>query len=297
MLIQRLLSKEMYQYKCPYTMTPIGICVHNTANDASASNEITYMTKKENKNKVSFHVAVDDKEAIQGIPFNRNAFASGDGSNGEGNRKYIHFEICYSKSGGTRFTQAEKRCAKEIALILKEKGWGIDRVKKHQDFSNKYCPHRTLDLGWSRFTKMIQSELDSLKGVTSTTDTSSNFKVGDKVVVSKSATTYATGQNIANFVKGSTYTVREVKSDRCLLSDIDSWVYNKDLTLAGSSIKSYTVKVTANTLNVRSGASTSYDVVTTVKKGEVYTIVEEKNGWGKLKSGVGWISLDYTERV
>lgn len=58
----------------------------------------------------------------------------------------------------------------------------------------------------------------------------------------------------------------------------------------------FLVKVTASVLNVREGAGTEYKVVTTVKKGEVFTIVEEKNGWGKLKSGAGWISLAYTSR-
>lgn len=63
----------------------------------------------------------------------------------------------------------------------------------------------------------------------------------------------------------------------------------------------YKVKITTKTLNVRAGAGTKHKVVTQVKKGEVYTIVEEKkNGstkWGKLKSGIGWISLGYTKRV
>ena len=60
---------------------------------------------------------------------------------------------------------------------------------------------------------------------------------------------------------------------------------------------SYKVRITANTLNVRAGAGTSYKVTTTVKKGGVYTITAEQNGWGRLKSGAGWISLKYTERV
>ncbi|MDU4892880.1 MAG: N-acetylmuramoyl-L-alanine amidase, partial [Clostridium sp.] len=102
--------------------------------------------------------AIDDKEAIQGLPFNRNAWAAGDG-NGQGNRKYIHVEICYSKSGGPKFEAAEKRAAQEVAALLKQYGWGIDRVTKHQDFSGKYCPHRTLDMGWQRFLNMIQNEL------------------------------------------------------------------------------------------------------------------------------------------
>lgn len=59
---------------------------------------------------------------------------------------------------------------------------------------------------------------------------------------------------------------------------------------------SYTVKITASMLNVRKGAGTSYAVTAVVKKNEVYTIVEEENGWGKLKSGAGWIKLSYTTK-
>ena len=99
----------------------------------------------------SFHIAVDDLEAIQGIPFNRNAWHAGDGVSGEGNRNYIAVEICYSKSGGNKFLNAEKRAAVEVAALLKEYGWNISNVKKHEDFSGKYCPHRTLDLGWQDF--------------------------------------------------------------------------------------------------------------------------------------------------
>ena len=156
-LIQRLISSDKYSLKCPYSMSPKGICIHNTANDAPASNEIAYM--QNNNNSTSFHIAIDDKEAILGIPLNRNTWHSGDGGSGEGNRNYISIEICYSKSGGERFINAEKRAAKEVAELLKQYGWGIDKVKKHQDFSNKYCPHRTLDLGWQRFLNMIQAEM------------------------------------------------------------------------------------------------------------------------------------------
>ena len=63
----------------------------------------------------------------------------------------------------------------------------------------------------------------------------------------------------------------------------------------------YLVRINTASLNVRKGPGVSYAVSTTVKRGEVFTIVEEAmNGstkWGKLKSGAGWISLGYTERV
>lgn len=59
----------------------------------------------------------------------------------------------------------------------------------------------------------------------------SGFIKGCKVRVKKSATTYATGEKIASFVKGSTYTVIQVGSGKCLLGGIMSWVKNSDLTL------------------------------------------------------------------
>jgi N-acetylmuramoyl-L-alanine amidase CwlA len=155
---KNLVSALKYPIKCPYTMKPEFYVVHNTANDAPASNEIAYMIR--NNNKVSFHYAIDDKEIIQGIPENRNSWNAGDGGSGQGNRKGIAIEICYSKSGGDRFTKAEQNAAKFIAAGLKEKGWGIDRVKKHNDFSKKNCPHRTLELGWQRFLNMIKAELN-----------------------------------------------------------------------------------------------------------------------------------------
>lgn len=83
--------------------------------------------------------------------------------NGKGNREGIAIEICYSKSGGEKFIKAEQNAVELIVDILKRYGWGIDRVTKHQDYMNKYCPHRTLDMGWDRFLKMIQDKLDKDK--------------------------------------------------------------------------------------------------------------------------------------
>jgi N-acetylmuramoyl-L-alanine amidase len=62
---------------------------------------------------------------------------------------------------------------------------------------------------------------------------------------------------------------------------------------------SFVVKITTASLNVRKGPGTSYSVVTTVKKGEAYTITEVQGSWGKLKSGVGWINIspNYVKRV
>ena len=149
--------KDKLSIKCPNTMTPTRIVIHNTANDASAANEITYMHK--NTNQTSFHFAVDDKEIVQGIELNRNAWHASDG-NGKGNREGIAIEICYSKSGGEKWLKAVENAAELTAKLLKDYGWGIDKVTKHADYTNKHCPHRILDeYGWDNFLNLVKSKM------------------------------------------------------------------------------------------------------------------------------------------
>lgn len=158
-------AKSKWNIKCPYPMDAEWICAHSTANDASALNEVTYHNR--NDNRVSYHIAVDDKEAIECVPLNRNAFAAGDGVKGAGNRKAIHVEICYSKSGGKRYEEAEENGVLLIANLLHERGWDIKRVRSHNSFSGKNCPHRILSEGrWDSFLKRIDTQLKKLQNPT-----------------------------------------------------------------------------------------------------------------------------------
>lgn len=59
----------------------------------------------------------------------------------------------------------------------------------------------------------------------------------------------------------------------------------------------YVVRLTAIALNVRTGPGTQYPVASVIRGGGAFTIVAEENGFGKLKSGAGWIMLQHTERV
>ena len=153
---KKLVARDKWKKKCPYSMSATSITVHNTYNDAPAEKEVTYMIS--NNNATSFHYAVDDKEVVQGIPETRNAWHCG---NRVGNRNSLSVEICYSKSGGELFDKAEDNAAQFIAFLLKERGWGIDKVRTHKSWSGKNCPHRTLERGWGRFLNMIQSYMDS----------------------------------------------------------------------------------------------------------------------------------------
>ena len=88
------------------------------------------------------------------------------------------------------------------------------------------------------------------------------------------------------------------------------WLYSRLGSLAETvtkelqhtkQFKEYRVKVTINDLNIRTGASTSTKIIKPCPPG-IYTIIEERKGagatkWGKLKSGVGWISLDYVDKI
>ena len=105
--------------------------------------------------------------------------------------------------------------------------------------------------------------------------------------------------------RGEAYTIVQTQNGWGKLKSGVGWinlsytqkVSNSTTASATVSTSSYLVKVTAHSLNVRKGPGVSYGISGTVKKGQVYTITETKNGWGKLKSGLGWISLGYTEKL
>ncbi len=75
---------------------------------------------------------------------------------------------------------------------------------------------------------------------------------------------------------------------------IDSFIVIADKESINTS---YCIKVTADVLNVRSEPDASSNATGALLYGGAYTIVEERNGWGKLKSGLGWINLYYTQKL
>ena len=86
-------------------------------------------------------------------------------------------------------------------------------------------------------------------------------------------------------------------------STVYGWTDAADIkTSAAATDTSYLVKVTTDVLNIRKGPGTNYGTNGDIRDKGVYTIVAESDGpgaskWGKLKSGAGWISLDYAKKV
>lgn len=171
-----LVPSSKYNIKCPYTMDPKKVTLHNTDNEATAHNEISYM--RNNNNQTSYHVAIDEAEAIQGLPFNRNGWHSGDGGNGYGNRNTIAFEIARNldrKRNTTDlleplksyYTKAEQNAIKVIAQIMIEEGIvaNNDNIKTHNDWNGKWCPRKILNENRLGAVKQgIIAEYNRLKG-------------------------------------------------------------------------------------------------------------------------------------
>ena len=303
---QNLVSKDKYSIKCPYSMKVEYITVHDTANRATAENEIKYMIS--NDKEVSFHLAVDESEVIQGLPFDRNSWSCGDGAKGTGNRKSISLEICRpTHEDKSLYLQAEENAVYVVARLLYAHNLSIERLKKHQDWSGKICPNVLLKEGrWNTFKERVNNVLKAIhkgecssqlsSGTAVITTSSEKYSVGDKVKVLASAKNYATGEIIKSFVKGSTYEIIRIKEDKLLLSKITSWVYKHDVEKvneANNTIdNTFLVEIICDDLNIRQKADFNSKVVGTVKRGEIYTIIKEENGLGKLKSGVGYISLN-----
>lgn len=72
---------------------------------------------------------------------------------------------------------------------------------------------------------------------------------------------------------------------------------------ATNTTNSFKVQISISDLNIRKGPGTNYATTGKFTGKGVFTIVETKQGtgstkgWGKLKSGAGWIALDYAKKI
>ena len=135
----------------------------------------------------------------------------------------------------------------------------------------------------------------------------SELKVGDRITLLPN-TKYTSGQSIPAWIfKSKLYVKSILKNGDIIFSTQkggvsigiveESKVLKYTSSTADPSFTPYLIRVTADVLNVRAGAGTNYKITSKLKRYETYTIVEKKGNWGKLKSGAGWICLDYTKKV
>ena len=160
----------------------------------------------------------------------------------------------------------------------------------HRDYANKSCPGDYLYNLHGQIAKEVNAQLGS--GTSSTTN----------------RTLYRVRKtwNDAQSQKGAFYDLSNAK--KCADKNKGYSVFDESgkavyTSKAANSTSSFKVQISISDLNIRKGPGTNYATTGKFTGKGVFTIVETKQGtgsakgWGKLKSGAGWISLDYATRI
>ena len=197
----------------------------------------------------------------------------------------------------------------------------------HRWFANKACPGDYLYNKHSEIAAEVNRRLGNAGGTstptnpsTPSTPSSGGLSAGTKLTL-KNTPLYvsSTTKNKSSSKTGTFYVwSNEVVNGRIRITNktsnvgvsgqVTGWIDVEDAqSSAGASggtsaFTPYLVKVTTSVLNIRKGAGTNYGTNGSIRDMGTYTIVAEADGqgaskWGKLKSGAGWISLDYTKKV
>ena len=214
---------------------------------------------------------------------------------------------------------------------IKELKWKADKsligqvdkqnMTVHRWFANKSCPGEYL---YSRHGQ-IAREVNARLGVSGTKPIApseppkkspSNEELYPTVKYGNTGTYVKKAQEYLNKF-GASLDVDGIFGN-LTLSAVKSFQKSNDLVVDGiigpntwaalKSVKNelnvpYKVSVSINDLNIRKGPGTNYATTGSYTGIGVFTIVDvrsgagSKTGWGKLKSGAGWISLDFTKRV
>ena len=233
----------------------------------------------------------------------------------------------------TYYQKAFAVAAEYCADLCKTHNISIDKIVGHCEAyrlgygSNHGDPEHwmknfgeTMDDFRKRVSEILKTNEGKKENKEETVTVNASIEKGDLVSIASNAT-YYNGKSVPSWVKNQNWYVSNTPSDDRVVIDknekgmnsICSPIHKKYLTIVRKAKVSatvsaeskptvsncpYRVKITADCLYIRKGAGTNTAKVGSITDKGVYTIVEEKTGvgatkWGKLKSGAGWISLDY----
>ena len=199
---------------------------------------------------------------------------------------------------------------KEQALAYEPKDNEL-QVTVHRWFANKSCPGDWMMSKMDDYVAKVNSRINNkVKPISNKVNTSKQLVDGD-IITLKTGSTYYDGKSIPSWVFKSTLYYRGKNNNGIIFSTLKTGAVtgvvkesalnelnnNSNINSSANNKLHYQVKVTASALNYRKGPGTNYGINGTITDKGIYTIVEESNGWGKLKSGAGWISLKYTKKL
>ena len=318
-------------YKAGRTITPKGVMVHSTgANNpavaryvqpvdtqADAAGLYTVLGTNRNKNDwnnpgldVCVHAFVGKLAdggvgSVQTLPWNHRGWHAGTGtSGGSANNTHIAFEICEDGlADAAYFGKVYQEAVELTAMLCKQynlnpladgvvichsEGYQRGVASNHADVMHWFPKHgKNMDTFRQDVSKAMGGA-PQVKPQAPATPTGKTYTVAKGDTLSGIAAQYGTTVDTLVELNG--------------IQNPNLIVVGQVLKLPGAAgFEPYTVKVSVTELRIRSGPGTDNASKGFIAPG-VYTIVEEADGqgakrWGKLKSGAGWISLDYTEKV
>ncbi len=174
----------------------------------------------------------------------------------------------------------------------------------HRWFKNKECPGEYIYSRLGQIAKEVNAKLNVESGSYPKTPFEVQVIIDDLSIREK-ATKDST---FKGYTKKGKFTITEVSGDWGKLKSGAGWIYIGEkewctiLSHVGDSIPiantgEYQVYVGIPDLCIRTGAGTNYSLTGKHTGIGTFTIIEEKNGWGKLKSGAGWISLAFAKKI
>lgn len=262
-----------------YVLKPKYITIHNTANTdvgADAENHAIYMQGSGKNSTASYHYVVDDKEIYMLLPDNEVAWHAGDGEDGVGNRQSLAIEICENVDGN--LLNATNNAVELTAYLMKLYNIPLSNVVQHNHWSGKDCPNRIRKgepYNWQTFLNKVKAVL--------------NGSAKPKTALYRVRKSWNEAASQIGAYANLEYAKRACVNGYYVFDENGKVVYPINST--------YRVKVMPSALNIRSGPGTQYKINGCIRDCGVYTIVETKNGFGQLKSGQGWICLDYCVKV
>ena len=285
----------------------IGVTVHNTdwisvASGTTPAEQYTRATVNGNMKDVRVHYYVDNTCTWQNLPLSLSGWHAADGS-GNGNRRTIAIECIMSSAYNVTDKKSEDNCARLAAALLKKYNLDINHLFTHTHWLNvrdgksgtvdylntarnpyKMCPLYILP-HWSAFKTKVQEYLTDAKPTVKNI-----YRIRKSWADAKSQIgAYSSLENAKKACKTG-YTVFDANGVN---------IYTSKTTASAVPFK---VKVAISDLNIRKGPGTNYARTKYIPVG-VYTIIEVQSGtgsdkgWGRLKSGAGWISLDFCTKV
>ena len=161
------------------------VTVHTTGNTRNGATAQMHANLQSNggARAASWHVQVDDEEAIQSFPFDYQLWHAGDGR-GPGNMSSIGVEICENRDGD--YVQSVKNGAAIVRKICLDEGIPFYNIKQHHEWSGKDCPKPIragkAGITWDDFITLVKQEDQDVETVDAPQKTDTRAYKGDSIV-------------------------------------------------------------------------------------------------------------------